>query len=576
VKEELPSFKRSLYGCDLGRLKIIAELWGIDFNAPNVRAGLAELETIIVQKEKLEKVLADLPYAAREALSELVSREGKMVWARFIRKYGELREMGPAKRDRLKPYSDEFTTNSEALWYRGLIAKAFFDSDDDGPLEFAYVPREFMDLLPHPQEPTQQLVMRLATSNELGTPFLADDSLVDDACTFLSGIRAGLSFEEMITSMKLIDDIQKPYPPTISNLELLLMSSGLINDNGTLNLENVRQFLESDRENAYIFLINAWRQSNIFNELRLLPDLILEGEWKNNPLKTRDTLLERLLTALDEYSSSDENNPFWSLQAFVEGIHNSIPDFQRTGGEYDAWYIRRKGSEVILKGYEHWDSVEGSLIRFIVTGVMHWLGLIDITVSLDPGSDDNLTPTAFRFSVRGINYFLGRRNPPNSIEDVEIHVRSNAQVHVHENIPLTQRYQVARFCEWEGYRNGIYHYRITPHSLERAKQQGLSPSQLLLLLNRYSVGVPSNLERAIRRWESSGTQTHIEKHIVLRVRNPRILKALQDTTAARFLGEPLGNSAILVKRNAWQKVQEALAELGYLSEVDIGDFKTEE
>ena len=58
MKEELPSFKRSLYGCDLGRLKIIAELWGIDFNAPNVRAGLAELETIIVQKEKLPEILS--------------------------------------------------------------------------------------------------------------------------------------------------------------------------------------------------------------------------------------------------------------------------------------------------------------------------------------------------------------------------------------------------------------------------------------------------------------------------------------------------------------------------------------
>jgi hypothetical protein len=207
---------------------------------------------------------------------------------------------------------------------------------------------------------------------------------------------------------------------------------------------------------------------------------------------------------------------------------------------------------------------------------MYWLGLIDITVSIDTISDDNITPTAFRFSTNGISYFLNRRNPPNSIEDVEIHVRSNAQVHVHENISLTQRYQVARFCEWEGYRNGIYHFRITPNSLEMAKQQGLTPSQLLLLLNRYSVGVPSNLERAIRRWESSGTQTHIENHIVLRVRNPRILKALQSTSAARFLGEPLGNSAILVKRNAWQKVQEALAELGYLSEVDVGVFKTEE
>lgn len=575
MNEKLPNFRQSLYGYDLGRLRILAELWGIELDVPNVQEGLIQLEAIIYKKDRFEKVFNSLPDKALDALNELISNGGKMVWSQFTRKFGELREMGPAKRDRLKPYKDELTSPTETLWYRGLVAKAFFDSDD-GTLEFAYIPEEFLMLIPYSEKEVQQSTIKLATTNELGVSLLADDSIVDDACTYLSGVRAGLSPDEMVSSMKLFDDARLPYHLTFDSLLALLISSKLMKNDRELNLDEVRKFLESERVDAYIYLINAWRRSDLFNELKLMPGLVFEGEWKNNPKKTRKAMLERLLTILHEYPPSNESNPYWSLQTFVEEIRSLEPDFQRTGGEYDAWYIRRENSDENLKGFSYWNEVEGELIKFFVAGVMYWLGLVDIALAKNPQSGEEIKATAFRFSKYGINYFLERLNGSPQNIDGEIHIRSNAQVHVHEHVPLRQRYQIARFCEWEGYRDNIYRFRITTKSLQRAQSQGLSPNQLLLLLKRYSVSVPSSLERAIRRWESSGTQTYINNFIVLRVRNAQILKALQGTSAARFLGEPLGSNAVIVKRNAWQKVQEALAELGYLSEVEFGISKTEE
>jgi hypothetical protein len=46
------------------------------------------------------------------------------------------------------------------------------------------------------------------------------------------------------------------------------------------------------------------------------------------------------------------------------------------------------------------------------------------------------------------------------------------------------------------------------------------------------------------------------------------LKALQDSRAARFLGIPLGPTAIMVKRGAEEKVLVALLEMGYLGKLD--------
>ena len=45
-----------------------------------------------------------------------------------------------------------------------------------------------------------------------------------------------------------------------------------------------------------------------------------------------------------------------------------------------------------------------------------------------------------------------------------------------------------------------------------------------------------------------------------------MLKELRASRAARYLGDPLGPTVIIVKAGAWEKVIGALAELGYLAE----------
>jgi len=59
--------------------------------------------------------------------------------------------------------------------------------------------------------------------------------------------------------------------------------------------------------------------------------------------------------------------------------------------------------------------------------------------------------------------------------------------------------------------------------------------------------------------------------MVLRVNHPKVLKKLQESRAKRFLGNQLGPTTVTVKPGAWEKVTEALVELGYLSEVEEVD-----
>ena len=71
-----------------------------------------------------------------------------------------------------------------------------------------------------------------------------------------------------------------------------------------------------------------------------------------------------------------------------------------------------------------------------------------------------------------------------------------------------------------------------------------------------------------KRWEVSGTEARVETQVVLRLSRPEILEELRRSSkAAKYLGEVLSPTAVIVKSGAIQKVLEALTELGLLAEV---------
>jgi hypothetical protein len=135
------------------------------------------------------------------------------------------------------------------------------------------------------------------------------------------------------------------------------------------------------------------------------------------------------------------------------------------------------------------------------------------------------------------------------------------------SVPRAVRYQIARFSQWDGLKDSDYLYRLTPASLERARQQGLRLEHLTGLLRRHSKTLPPTLLRALQRWETNGAEARLEQVTVLRLRSPELLQELRSSRAGRFLGELLGPTSVIVKAGAAEKVILALAEMGYLGEV---------
>jgi hypothetical protein len=547
----MPDLAQSLGKQDLGYLQIVAELWGIEYSAQDFQLGLDRLVPLLLDEALLNEVIQALPGEARSALDDLLQNDGRMSWSMFTRRYGNIREMGSARRDRDRPYQQP-VSSAEVLFYRALIGRAFFDTPR-GAQEFAYIPGELRDLLTFDQTVASKSLGRTALPAERAHAYLATDHILDDACTLLAALRMDLPEDQVPLS-----SYPGEFPLSLPSLKPILAAAGLLEDNGDPDPEAIRHFLEADRGQALLQLVKNWQESGQIDELALLPQLELEGEWSTDPIRTRGTVLEML--------AGIPRKTWWGLGSFIHAVHEHNPDYQRPAGDYDSWIIRLRESDTYLSGFESWDQVDGQLLRFMLTGFLHWLGVLDLA-----SGDQGQAVAAFRFSGWSKELLQGEAPAGLQEDDQKMIARSDGRLVVSRHVPRAVRYQVARFCEWGELKRGDYTYTISPSSLKRAEEAGLRISHLLALLKKHAEQVPPNLVTALERFEQDGRQARMEQVLVLRVSSPEILEQLRSSRAARFLGDPLGPTTVIVKAGAREKVLAALVEMGYLGEMLVED-----
>ena len=110
----MPDLIKSLHQYDLGFLRIVAQLWGVELEGGDVRQAAPNLASALRDPELVAEVIEALPSQASAALQDLLKNDGRLPWVRFARRYGEVREMGPGRRDREKPYQQPVSP-AEAL-----------------------------------------------------------------------------------------------------------------------------------------------------------------------------------------------------------------------------------------------------------------------------------------------------------------------------------------------------------------------------------------------------------------------------------------------------------------------------
>ncbi len=553
----MTDLRHSLLNAEFSYLKVVAENWEIPFSAPDARQGVDQLVELLFASRKLEQLGKILKSEEVEALIWLDEKSGQVAWDRFTRRFGELREIGAGRLDRERP-DQEPISPVEELWYRALIARGFFDTGT-GPQEFVYIPDDIREAALPNLNPDRKgskesnFQCRKAAPAEKKVPLPTKTAFLDHICTLLAGLRMGLD--------------PAVHLPESSGSELafiqgLLIDIALIDNQLATNPENVRNFFELPRAEALSHLWNSWWKSVVHQDLGLVPGIQIEGDPEMDPVRVRAEVVANL--------ASLNSGDWWSIESFTSQIKEINPDFLRTGGDFDSWFIKNTDSGDYLAGFSFWDSVEGALIRYLITGPLFWFGMVDLA-----GVEENEAPLAFRKTELFSDLYGG--NPPNlpvGKPDL-VQIRSKGELRMSVDVPHKARYQIARFCDWGPIKAEAYLYTITPASLTRAEKQGLRAAHLLSLLKNHTEGIPPNILSALERWEKQGIQASIAPKLVMRLGSPAVLKALKKSKASRYILEQLGPTVVIIREGSAEKISEALVELGFFVGVeDQSDSQT--
>ena len=552
----MQSLRRTLEDHDLGHLRIVAELWGIDLPQGSARQAAAALAQAMLSPGAAQDTAVSLPPTAAEALAHLLAHGGRAPLADLARTFGPLTQMGPGRRDREKPWRRPQAA-LDALYFRGLLALAFGDTPG-GPQEFAFIPHDLLEQLPSPARPPDSS----PPGNPAATPArerTAGSAAVDDATTLLSALRRRPSRSaELPASRKAALSAFLRQPESIDLLLTVLIEQGMVRPPQLRpDPQATRQFLELSPIRALQQLAAAWLESRAWNDLARTPGLTAgSAAWPNDPLVTRSAAL-LLLQDLP-------TDTWWDLPAFLKSVYQDRPAFQRPAGDFDSWYLHDAQTGRPLTGFAHWDSVEGRLLRFLIEGPLAWLGVLDLGL-------DETGLVAFRRTL-GSGVLLGETSPAEStapaLKPEAAKVDPDGWVHVPLSVPPAQRYQIGRVTAWSRLEPEGYVFRVTPSALAAARTQGLTVSHVAAILEHASgKSLPPGLAAAMSRWERRAGEGRVEPALLLETSDARTLRELKTHRAtARFLGESVGPTAMRVRARDVEALLAAAVRMGLLLE----------
>jgi hypothetical protein len=528
---------------DPGFLRLVAEFWGVEELEKSFEDLFSELKALISDKEIFAEVLDTLSPPAKDALHFLAVKGGKMPWADFSNHFGLIREMGAGRRDRIHPYSAPESL-AETLFYRGFLGKVFLDEKPE-PREFVFIPDEILVGLQKIDPEITSLPGQPFQPGQIHHYIRANDNVLQDACTLLTGLRLALAETEI-----------KILPLTVEERSLreLLKGCGLIDEQGKVQSGAVKTFLEMPRSKALSKLANSWRTSDGSFDLYKVDDLVIEKKCPYDPISVNEQVLETL--------NQVPANTWWDLNSFIQFFHSHHPNFLRPSGDFESWFIREKETGQYLQGFEVWNKIEGRLLEFMVSRPLHWLGFLDLGFSSQ--ADE---PSCFCISRWWSDLYLRKvlsfPDPPPE----DVFINSRGKVSVPTSSSLAVRYQIGRFAKYLDTNPYVYFYQLSNSSLKNSKKQGLKTHQLVKIIQNHSSSpFPPVLFRALQNWESMGAQVHFDSLKVVRFSNPSIVDILIKSKAGKFIRESLNPTTIAYDPAGEKIIKSILLEAGYFSE----------
>ena len=543
----MPSLSKYLSSIDHDLLLRIARHWEVDMETGDIGQIVAALFVKMSDKDDLDEAIKHLPVEVKKAWQSLRAKNNRIPWSEFTNKFGSMRELGPAARERELP--DQRPANvTETLFYRGLIGRAFMDATPE-PREFAFIPDEVAALCQTSPTLSPGLGLRPVPSSEIKRHQPGNTRLLDHMTDWLAQLRMHQDLEEIYFSQAQINKVF---------IASLAVGLGFVTPANELSPEKIGVFLQAERLTAFKDLFRLWKSSGEINDLLMIPELVFEGTWRNDPVFSRNLILEQLLNL--------DMQTWFSLTSFIFRVKNEMPDFLRPAGNFDNWSIRKKGSKEYLAGREYWDDIEGAYLQYLFAGPLHWLGVVDLAY----GSED-VTPLAFRLSPLAGYLLTQDSTPPQTAAESSPKLLSDLTIVMPVNASRLLRYQVGRFTKVISNSISETRFQISAESLTISEKSDLKVDQLLLLLEKnIKVPLPASYKKLAERWDQRRIEVRIERATLLRVEDSEVIKLLMENPrTSRLVRESLTEKTLLVEPSGLEIIKKVLLEAGIVPQIEL-------
>jgi hypothetical protein len=551
------SLRQCLLDTDPVILRVIALRWSIDQPGVKPRDLAEQLEAKIGTPARAAVVIGELPLPEQDALRALLTAGGTLPVANFSQRFGSIRSVGPARLEREQLWRAPISP-AENLWYLGLLYRGFEQLPSGAMREVFFSPAELLPLLPLLKTPDRSGVPLeiCAAPEEMRA---SGEALADDLCTLLSQLHNNFVRVPGMSLRSIVDPLRSTLSTQLrdtqgARLEFLLHVAArahLIKISGQRLRPDPKystDWLRAPGLDQLRALFEAWRTDPAWNDLQHAKRLHVEKAvtLRSDTLAVRAVILTALRAAVPD--------AWHTFESLLERVKAESPDFLRT--DFDTDYVRDAATGEYLRGFAHWDRVEGALLHYVLTGPLFWLGLIET----DAGA------TAFSLTPRGAKLLgLAQESVEVAASDRGFVVRADATIHV-AAARRYDRFQLARIADLVVVANEEYRYRLTPSSLTRANSQKISTEKVLAFLAQSAnQGVPPTLTKALQRWAAKGTEVKVSRAVIVQVKDAAILKRWQESPKTRGIPiEVLGPTAARINEKDWPKLVALLAEAGVL------------
>lgn len=555
--QRVPRLRDWLTSRSAAELATLAQIWSL---RPDQATTAKQVADAILRPEAVQQIIASLSIREREALERVQAYGGSIAAAILERDYGRVRYHGgyPNTRAYLMALSQP-PDPTERLYLLGLLSIL-----PEGLHHRYAIPPDLLELLP--PVPARNITLELQPASEPPEIYTSEPRSLEHNLLVLLNLAQDQQLEVIPTGglnkasllrlarqwdpkTKLQGISREEHWPYVRFLRLLALGAGLIRVGADAQLKPTHEALDWMRlpalERAHR-LLEGWIASG-WDELSAFLGLKIEYAFRRDLAATKRALLRLIGQApMDQWVSFND---------FVAAVKLKEPDFARPDGDFDTWRITNHYRQPI-DGFEHWDAVEGELLKAVAGGTLRWLGLTDLGIQGDE-------PISFRLNNTGLALLANGPGTNQPAEELLV-IQPNFEVVVPAYASLYARFQLGRIAETVNNEETAL-YRLTKRSLQQALERRLELDEIVRFLEEQSGrALPQNVLATLREWGGQHGQVSLRRAALLAADSPVMLEQVKRDKRIRMPEvEVLNETTWIVPEGDAAGLAERLRKAGY-------------